>query len=281
MKKATLFLLSLIFCHSIFATTKDQNTSSAINNVQIVRLDFTAPNGASRELILGFTADNSASDGIDYGYDASVSSPFANDLNWLIEDNRYVIQGVGSYQETSQYLFGMYSEIGGSAKIELISLENFESDINVYIYDALLDTYTNINDSAYIGNIDAGNYTDRFYITFNEPAAENDSVDTSDISDNSNSSNLLGPNGISSLKPKKKSNISYLISNNQLKVSANDEELIKEITIYDYNGTALESVKDINKVNTLINIDADNKILIVHIVTENETIVKKIILSKK
>ncbi len=52
-----------------FATTSTANTSTdtEYNSAQILRLNFTASNGASRELLIGFTSDNSATDSIDFG----------------------------------------------------------------------------------------------------------------------------------------------------------------------------------------------------------------------
>ncbi|WP_397362372.1 hypothetical protein [Olleya sp. R77988] len=276
MKKTTLLLLLFTFCNSIFASslnnTVNKSSASAINEIKIIRLEYTAPSGASRELILGFTSDGSATDGVDYGFDATVSSPFTNDLNWLIEDNRYVIQGVGDFQETSQYLFGLYSEASGEAKIEVTSLENFTDPINVYIYDALLNTYTNITDTAYTNTIDAGNYTDRFYIAFNEPAQDTVENVEEDYADE-----ILNNN--------KKLKISYNQGLNELTIKLKNQKnkknknKIKKVEIYDVNQNLLQSIENINKKKTTIQLNTDENHLILVIYTKKKTFVKQVYLN--
>lgn len=135
--------------------------------VQRVRITFTMPTGHIRHLLLAFTPDNAASEGVDYGYDASNADNFPNDLNWIIEEGRYVIQGVGAFDNTKFYELGMFLSDAGNIAINLFALENFNEPINVYIYDALLNTYTSINDASYINYMESGTYLKRFYLTFN------------------------------------------------------------------------------------------------------------------
>ncbi|RAJ16946.1 hypothetical protein [Olleya aquimaris] len=293
MKKITLLLLTLIFCNPIFATNTNNN-SAAVNSVQIIRLDYTSPNGAIRELVLGFTSDNAASDGVDYGYDATVSQPFANDLNWLIEGNRYVIQGVGAFDNTKQYLFGLFNEVAGTATIELTSLENFNTDIEVFIYDALLDTYTKINDTAYTETINAEDYLDRFYIAFSQPASDNndtsdntdttddtdtsDTTDSSDTTDNSSDSDDT-TNDTNTEVTNKKVKVKYIKGLNQLKIKSHKKNKILEIHTYDYNGSLIQSLSNINSEEATINLTTENTNLILHVVTENETFVKQIVVN--
>ena len=137
------------------------------NSIQRVRISFTSPDNANRQLLIGFTPNNAATDGLDWGYDAQNPGNFPNDLNWIIEEGRYVIQGVGEFNNSKFYEMGMFLSDAGDIAINLVSLENFNEPINVYIYDALLNTYTSINDAAYINYMDAGTYLKRFYLTFN------------------------------------------------------------------------------------------------------------------
>ncbi|MBL7559425.1 hypothetical protein JAO71_06350 [Olleya sp. YSTF-M6] len=266
MKKSTLLLLLLI-CNNIFALNSNvtsENTNNASSSVQILRLEYTSPNGAVRELVLGFTSNNIATEGVDYGYDASAIFPQSNDLNWIIEGNRYVIQGVGSFDDSKQYLLGMYNETSGTAQIALTSLEGFTNDIDVYIHDALLNTYTKINDTAYTETVDAADYTDRFYITFSQPETTDENNDN-----------------ISSLDPKKKkkAKVGYLINSGQLKVTAPDNDTIKEIKVYNYNGNTLQMARNINAKQTYLNFASEEKNIILHIITEKETIIKQIVLN--
>jgi len=280
MKKVTLITLLLITSFTL-ANTNLATLNNSNNGLQIIRLDYNAPNGASRELVLAFTSDNAATDGVDYGYDAAVYAPFSNDLNWLIDSNRYVIQGVGEFQNTSQYLFGLYSEVSGEASITLSSLENFNTTINVYIFDALLNTYTNINDTPFVSTIDTGDYTDRFYIAFMEPEVVIDTDDVTDVTIDSfeasgTNDEIFTPTLV---LPKKKLKLSYFENSNRLNLSFDTEASIKSITIYNYKGNTVQSIQSINNNKIDIPLNTLDKNLILHIKTETETIVKQIVLT--
>ncbi|TVZ60061.1 HYR domain-containing protein [Flavobacteriaceae bacterium MAR_2010_105] len=142
--------------------------SNSEDDIKRVRLTFKTPEGATRPLLLGFVPNGLATDGVDYGYDALNFETFPNDLNWMINGDRYVIQGVGDFVKTKQYPLGMFLTSNGNIEIELTELENFENPIDVYIYDALLGTYTRFNDVNYQISLDANDYLNRFYIAFQD-----------------------------------------------------------------------------------------------------------------
>lgn len=167
-KLAYLCLMVLLCTFSANATPLSTNTteSFAFNNIQRIRINFTMPNGYIRHLLLGFTPNNAATDGVDYGYDALNADNFPDDLNWMIEDQRYVIQGVGSFIDSKQYPLGMFITNTGNISIALESLENFDSDINVFLYDALYNTYTLLNEIDFQENVNTGAHLERYYIAF-------------------------------------------------------------------------------------------------------------------
>ncbi len=146
------------------------NFSQAQSEVQRVRIDFENPDGYTRHLLLGFVPDNSATDGVDYGYDALNPDSFANDCNWMIDDDRYVIQGVGEFNTSKYYPLGMFLDNTGDISISLADLENFEDEIDVYLYDLEYDTYTLLNETDFDKNVLANAYLNRFYITFSTTA---------------------------------------------------------------------------------------------------------------
>jgi len=137
-----------------------------LDDIQRLRLTFTTPEGAVRPLLLAFTPDNRASDAFDYGYDAINSDTFPNDMSFMMSDEKYVIQGVGEFDITKKYPLGIFMTSAGTVKIELTDLENFDEEIDVYVYDALLDTYTQINDLSFQTQLEVGSYVNRFSIVF-------------------------------------------------------------------------------------------------------------------
>jgi hypothetical protein len=53
----------------------------------------------------------------------------------------------------------------GDVSISLNALENFENEINVYLYDLENNIYTLLNDTDFNENLTADNYLNRYYIT--------------------------------------------------------------------------------------------------------------------
>ncbi|MBA6154722.1 hypothetical protein [Gelidibacter maritimus] len=162
MKNLIYLCMAFFCCLTVYAQTDTKSKS----NIQRVRIDFKTPEGFVRHLLLAFTKDNSASDAIDYGYDARNRDKLSDDLNWLIDSQRFVIQGVGAYNELKRYPFGMFMSNSGPIEISLTALEHFDTPIPVFIYDAWRETYHKINEVSYKNTIDSGVYTDRFFIAF-------------------------------------------------------------------------------------------------------------------
>lgn len=229
MNKITyLYLLVLCVYITDLSPIEASNFSQATSNneIQRVRIDFTMPTGYVRHLLLGFTPDNSASDGVDYGYDALNTDNLPNDLSWMIENQPYIIQGVGEFQESSRYPLGMFLSQDGTIDIALNSIENFDDPIEVFIYDALLNTYTCISDDSYNKVFSSGEYLDRLYITFNNPLLSIPDNIMSDIQ------------------------INYYRNSNELHVSSNNT--ISKIEVYNLLGKII--FKKHNVYNQEINI---------------------------
>lgn len=232
MTKIYSIYLTLLFLF-IYTSSRAENKTSesiALTNPtypQIVRIDFTMPNGFVRHLALGFIPSNNATDGYDYGYDALNMDTFPDDLNWIIENDRYVIQGVGTFDDSKKYPLGMFMSNGGNIQIALDRLENFDTPIDLFIYDSQLNTYTQINDSNFIANIAKGDYLNRFYLAFKSDAFAKNSLSTDEIN----------------LKDIK---VNYLYNTKELYVNTNDKFIIKNINVLNLLGQELFSLNNVN-----------------------------------
>jgi len=237
----------------------------AQDNIQKIQIDFTMPNGYVRHLLLGFTPDNKASDGIDYGYDALNIDTFPDDLNWMIEDKRFVIQGVGAFDDTKKYNLGLFLENSGAISIDLKGIYNFETPINIFIYDNLNDTYTNINDYQYESSMDSGEYLDRFYIAFKDASQADEFANNSLSTDAFNLENTR---------------VNYLSNTKELYVNTHNNFIIETINIYNLLGQEIYSLNHVN--SKLIKIPLEikqNKYGIVILKTdEGDSLSKKIAL---
>jgi len=171
-----IYTLCLAFIAIGFAPAQpliENESNNRSTEIQRVRINLETPTGYVRQLLLGFTPDNSASDDYDYGYDALNNDNYPDDFGWMIEDDAYIIQGVGSFSRDKFYPIGMFLTNGGNVTLSLHSLENFEGTTNVYIYDTQNNSYSHISQSNLIAYTDAGNYNSRFYITFKNDFPEN------------------------------------------------------------------------------------------------------------
>ena len=133
---------------------------------QRVRIHCITPTGYVRHLLLAFTPDNIATDNYDPGYDAQVYDNIPDDLNWIIEDGRYVIQGVGEFNTNKYYPLGMFLTNSGNVSISLAQLENFNEEIDVYIFDLELNSYSHLNQLDFEQNLEADTYLNRYFVTF-------------------------------------------------------------------------------------------------------------------
>ncbi|WP_055443314.1 HYR domain-containing protein [Lacinutrix himadriensis] len=153
---------------SVFLKTDEDNNNDTSGLIKRIRLNFTSPEGAVRPLLLGFTPNNEASDGVDYGYDALNTDYYPSDMSFIIEGEKYVIQAVGAFNTENMYPVTIDLGISGNIQIALTELENFNEEIAVYIYDALLGTYTQINTANYQVELDPGSHSDRYFISFQD-----------------------------------------------------------------------------------------------------------------
>ena len=227
---------------------------SEAQEVQRVYLDFETPLGFVSSLLLNFTPNNAATDGVDPGWDSLSGNTYPDDLNWLIEGNRYVIQSVGAFDETKKYPLGLYLTNSGTITISLNRLENFDPPIDVYIYDALLDTYIQINNANYTAVMSSGNYIDKYFIAFLDPAL---SLDQSDLNE---------------------SEITYLKKTKELYINTHNNSNIKQISLYNLLGQEIFILKDISQGEIKISLNhITTDVSVVNIITDKGVLNKKII----
>lgn len=225
-----------------------------LSQVQRVRIIFESPTGYIRPLLLGFDPTNTATDGVDFGWDTLNFDDIPGDLNWLIEDDRYVVQGVGQFDNTKKYPFGLYLTYSGNFNIILDGLENFASEIEVYIYDAVLDTYTQINETDYTSYMLSGEYLYRYYIAFTQP----------ELSLNENQD--------------LRSKIVFLRDSREVLINTYNSAIIDMVSIYNVLGQKIVSRDQINNSELKIPINSVNSnVLLVKVKTNKGTISKKLI----
>lgn len=223
MKIITYLCFCVLLCIPVYGMSSPltEFPTTANNEIQRVRIDVTTTMGYTRHLLLGFTSNNIATDGFDYGYDALNIDSYPNDSSWIIDGQRYVIQGVGEFNESKAYPLGLFLSDSGTVEFALEALENFEENINVYLYDAEHGVVKSISESSFIQSIDEGEYANRFYITFT------DDVDAMNFPDQQ-----LSVNVPIQITP----SISYISSTQELQIEAVHPFDIEDLKLYSILG---------------------------------------------
>lgn len=166
-----------------------QNNNNDIvieENYKKIRLGFNSRNDYHRQVLLGFI-DGKATDEMDFGYDAYNMDNFPNDMFFLIGENKFVIQGVGTFNKNASYPIGVKTDAEGIVKFMIDDVENFDPNQAIYIYDGETNTYNNIRTNDYEVNMVAGTNTTRFSLRFLNPADiiidKEEELDTNDYID--------------------------------------------------------------------------------------------------
>ncbi|WP_248722593.1 LamG-like jellyroll fold domain-containing protein [Seonamhaeicola sp. ML3] len=140
-----------------------KSTSSGDSRLQL-RLGFYSSNTIRRQLLT--TVDENSSLGYDWGYDAPYNDSQIDDMYWLINDDKYMIQGIDNIDETTVLPIGIHTKDNGINSITIDSLENAPSNLEVYLHDKELDYYHDLKESNYDVFLTSGEYLNRFEITF-------------------------------------------------------------------------------------------------------------------
>ncbi|WP_411893286.1 LamG-like jellyroll fold domain-containing protein [Winogradskyella sp. A2] len=163
------------------SNSSDLNTETQVEDTPMIRLIFKSPTGFKREVAIGL--DPNASNEFDLGYDAFLADLNQEDMYWIVENNKFVIQGVNNFNINQEFPLGIEIAESGVFAIKLQSIENLDQDLPVYVKDNLTNSTFQLNNGNFQLFLDSGNYENRFSITFD--SQENLSTDSNDFNENS------------------------------------------------------------------------------------------------
>ncbi len=148
--------------------SQDNNTQSEpVNPSAQIRLNTIMNNQFTRQIALVLTP--TATDGIDRGMDAKspVEETIPNDVYFFLDDSRYVIQGV-AFDINKRIPVGIKSTDNATFKFDASMILNFDESQDVFMFDAMNNTYHDIKNSTYEVVLPTGVYNNRFEITFKD-----------------------------------------------------------------------------------------------------------------
>lgn len=172
-----LLLLQISFGQS--TSTVDDNNSLPTDELNIstetddrpkIRLQFTSVGIINRQILL--TVDENCTDGYDWGYDGHLYDVQVDDMSWLINDELFVIQGIGSIDINATSLpLNIKKTDVGDVVITIESLENIPDDLDIILHDTELGTNYDLRNVDYQATLPAGIYEGRFVLGFQNPSA--------------------------------------------------------------------------------------------------------------
>ncbi|MEO1031011.1 MAG: LamG-like jellyroll fold domain-containing protein, partial [Bacteroidota bacterium] len=140
--------------------------SSAIDERMKFRIRFRSDNDMHIERQILLTIDENTTSDVDWGYDGILDNDQTDDMFWMINDDKYIIQASNSADISTIYPVGIKASVDGINTISIDALENVPDDINIYLHDIDLGLYHDLRVSDYEVFLNTGQYLDRFEITF-------------------------------------------------------------------------------------------------------------------
>lgn len=254
------------------SATEDNDSVSAINELEYnedgfqilgpeykrFRLNVDFNQQHTRQLLHNF--HSSATDGFDYGLESNNSNPNPADAYFMLEDTAYIVQA-HDFDIDLKIPLAIVIDEDMPITVRIFDVQNFDEQ-PIYLHDIQEDVYYDLNEINFDTNLEAGEYKDRFEITFKNPN-EQLSVTEFETSDFS----IFQNNTVSQLTIK------------------NPEALsIKSVVLYDVAGKRVMQNTNLSN-NTLYEFPTRNLsdgVYVVNVTLDNEEAInKKIIVTNK
>ena len=147
------------------SSVKQQNNTNTYVDTRLkIRLGFKNENNFNRQILL--TIDNNTTDDIDYGYDAENNNVLPNDLYWVIDDKKLVIQAIKNLSIERVVPIGISANGNIPIKIKVDAVENPYPNMEIYLRDNLtMDTYDILNGVFEI-TLEDGEYINKYSVVF-------------------------------------------------------------------------------------------------------------------
>jgi len=140
-------------------------TEEEIDERMKFRIGFNSVNEIHRQLLL--TVDENATSAVDWGYDGVRKENQIDDMYWMLENDKYVIQGTNQVEVSTVVPLGLHTRDDGINEITIDKLENVPDDVEIFVHDNHLGIFHDLRQSNYQVYLVAGEYLDRFNIVFN------------------------------------------------------------------------------------------------------------------
>lgn len=191
--------------------------------------------------------------GYDNGYDGIFINDTKTALVTMSDDKEVLIQARPKFEAGDVLPLIFKTDTEGDYTITLANVEGvFSKTQDIFLKDNVTGKTQNLKEGSYTFKADAGNYKDRFNITYQVAL----SVDANNFNENS---------------------VMIYKQNQDLIINAGSV-IMKEVQIYDIQGRLLVNQKNINATQTNVTTIAKNQVLIIKIKTaDSSSVTKKVI----
>jgi len=155
---------SSVFIRNSEATANEEDIETSGDPRMKFRIGIYTVNTIQRQLLL--TIDPNATTAVDLGYDGILNEFQVDDMFWMIDGDKYIIQGSNDVEIDTTYPIGIKTDTEGVNTISINGLENVPDSMDIFIHDIQNDTYHNLRESDYEINLSAGEHLNRFEMTF-------------------------------------------------------------------------------------------------------------------
>lgn len=178
MKKLTPLVLLLCF-FSVTASSVINLAKGFGDQRPKIRIGFDSPQIDHRQILL--TIDENSTDGVDWGYDAEIYEVLNDDMYWIINQKKYVIQATNNISVGKEISLGIITTKGGTINIGVDSIENPIKGIRIGLLDKELNIVYDIQNVKYKITLPAGEYHNRFALTFLNTDTNLNEINTDNI----------------------------------------------------------------------------------------------------
>ncbi|WP_158850940.1 T9SS type A sorting domain-containing protein [Algibacter sp. L1A34] len=145
------------------------------------RLNIDFNNTYTRQIVETFNAN--ATEEFDRGLESRLHEDdmLSSDAYWPIGEHGYLAEAL-AYNVDMKIPLTIKVANDMPLKIRIADVQNFDSDLPIFIHDKTTNLYVNLKTQDFSTNLDAGNYTDRFEVTFKEDTTlDTEAYDTSSL----------------------------------------------------------------------------------------------------
>ncbi|AUP78021.1 LamG-like jellyroll fold domain-containing protein [Flavivirga eckloniae] len=159
--------INSLFVKSSNTKKSNANSSNKSNHGDTrmkLRIGFNSVNEIHRQLLV--TVDENATADYDWGYDSKNIDTQIDDMYWMINNEKFVIQGINEINEQTIIPIGIHIKNDGINTITIDELENASDNLELYLHDKESGVFQNLKQGNYDIFLTAGEYLNRFEIAF-------------------------------------------------------------------------------------------------------------------